>query len=109
MCSAMKSFQCQLLLCSSFYHFPFFEHLRCCRSPWRQPGGENVNSPRAFTGSCDRRPGGHAGAYQSAANPSLHQHPGSWLSRTDPVSISLNMIIILNTTQTLVALFLVVL
>lgn len=80
-----------------FDHFQFFKCPRSCRSPWRQPGGENLNSPRTFARSCDRHPGWHARAHKSAANTSLQQHPGPWVSRTDPVSISLNILIILNT------------
>lgn len=86
-----------------FDHFQLFECPRSCRSPWRQPGGEDLNGPRTFARSCDRHPGQHAGAHKSAANATLQQHPGPWVSRTDPVSISLN-ILILNTTQALYSL-----
>lgn len=63
--------------------------LRGCWSPRRQPGGEDSNGARAFTWSRDGRTGGHAGAHEPAANPSLADHRGPRLPLADPVSPSL--------------------
>lgn len=61
---------------------------RSCWSSWRQPGGEDSDSPQAITGSCDRRAGRHAGAHDSTVQPSHPEHPGAWLLSTDTVSTS---------------------
>lgn len=75
---------------NSFVH-PEISHfliLRSCRSPWRQSGGEDFDCAQTLTWTCNRHTGGHAGAHESAAYPSLTDHPGPWLSCTEPVSAS---------------------